>query len=447
MAEPPARRRESWARGIWEFLKGWPRTTGFAAFVVLGILVLTGAGLSLHYTPTPELAYDSVRTIERDVPWGGFVRAVHRWGGLFLVLLLGAHLLRVMVFRGYRTPHRLTWWTGLALLALAIAINESGQLLPWDEQGYYATEVRLSVLEDTPLVGSTAREIVAGSEGVTSTTLTRFYALHVAVLPLLVLGILGWHFLRLRRHGVGGTIAPAGEQGRRWFPGHLYKQAVVGLLAGGALAWWASKNPAPLEAMAVPGEGGFEAWPDPYMLWLHQLLRTLSGGWQIVATFLIPVLLGTWFVAVPLIDRRGGAFRWTLLVWGVTAAIGFLGYALTIAVLDERPENRAPLPMPAGLTDAERSGYVQLRLHKCMDCHQATLELEGGSAVYGTEDHDAPHLEDLLIESVEDFSYLIADPEQYVGEDTEMPSFEHVPHEQRRQIGLFLQHWLSLRDG
>lgn len=434
--------KERWARGIWEFLKGWPRTTGFGAFVVLGVLVLTGAALSLHYTPTPELAYDSVRTIEGEVPWGGFVRSLHRWGGLFLVLLLGVHLVRVMVFRSYRIPHRATWWTGLALLGLAIALNESGQLLPWDEQGYYATEVRLSVLEDAPLVGPTAREIVAGSEGVTSTTLLRFYALHVIVLPLLVLGILGWHFLRLRRHGLGGTIAPAGAEGRRWFPGHLYKQALVGLAAGGALAWWAAHNPAPpLEAMAVPGEGGFEAWPDPYMLWLHQLLRSLSGSWQILATFWIPLLLVLWFVAVPFIDRRGGRLRWTLLVWAVTAILGLVGYALTMEVQGERPENRAPLPMPAGLTDAERSGYVQLRLHKCMDCHAAT----DGGVIYGTQDHEAPYLEELLVESVEDFSYLIADPEQYVGADTEMPSFDHVPHEQRRQIGLFLMRWM--RDG
>src|ERR1019366_5326765 len=208
--------------------RAWLFTLGSAALIAFLVQFASGLALALAYAPTPDHAWESVKAIQTRLPAGALVRGLHHWGASAMVLLVAAHMARTFVFGAYRRPRELNWLVGLALLTLVLGFGFTGYLLPWGPKGDWATVVGTRVPAALPLVGPAASRLMAGGPVVGAATLTRFYALHVVLLPLLAFSFIGVHLLLLRRHGHAGPTTPPDPR-EPFFPYQAARDGVVGV--------------------------------------------------------------------------------------------------------------------------------------------------------------------------------------------------------------------------
>ena len=163
--------------------------------MIVGLFVvqaLTGLLLITVYSPSTTTAWGSVWYIQTQVPCGWIIRGLHHFTSDAMILLLALYVAQLLVPKLYRSPHRFIWWTALVSLVLALALSLRGHLLPWDQEGYWGTKVRTNILARTPLLGEVMAKLLIGGANFGNLTLTRFYTLHVAILPL----ALGWLIFR-----------------------------------------------------------------------------------------------------------------------------------------------------------------------------------------------------------------------------------------------------------
>ena len=177
------------------------------------VLIVTGVLLMFRYEPTVERAYNSLQSLETTVAFGSLLRALHHWSANLLVVTLFLHLLRVFFTGGFKKGRGLNWTVGLILFILVLASNFTGYLLPWDQLAYWAVTVGTSLLAYIPAVGAELGRLALGGSEVGQRTLDNFFALHVAVLPLSLMGLLLYHFWRIRKDG--GISQPPPEEGKR----------------------------------------------------------------------------------------------------------------------------------------------------------------------------------------------------------------------------------------
>lgn len=417
---------------------GFLRTLGFCALTIAMLQILSGIALSMHYVPSTEHAYDSILSLEQEVPLGEFVRSLHHFGASAFVIFAVLHLLRVFFTGAYKKPRELTWLTGIGLLVVVLGFGFTGYLLPWDQKAYFATKVGTEIAGKAPLVGAELREMLNGGDAVGQPTLTRFYVVHVVLLPLALFGLLGLHLFLIQRHGVAAPGRPVGDEGdpgEPYFPGHVFKEAVGGLLVAGVLFGLAAAYRAPLEALAEPSDTGYDPRPDWYFLGAFQLLKLFKGPLEPLGTFYLPNLLLVGLVLLPFVDRtRERHWRKRPLMTLVGAVVLLAIAGLTVQATVDAPDNAPTLRHELGLTDTEREGYLLVRRHNCVDCHVYDRD---GVTIGGAEDFpDAAYLNEL-----DDLDYIVevlGDPKEMLSEDTEMPDFAHVPLEQRRAIALYL---------
>lgn len=210
--------RTGWRR-IWEvlFLRkipkvNWAYTLGSATFLVVVNQIITGILLTIYYVPSPQDAHNSVRFITEDVTAGWLIRGLHHWGASAMVVLAVLHMVRVIIHGAYKYPRELTWFSGLGLLVLTFAFGFTGYLLPWDQKAYWATTVGTKMLEVTPVIGDWLLRFARGGEELSAVTLTRFYGMHIWVLPSLLLILVGIHMFLVVRIGISAPPKPAGKE-------------------------------------------------------------------------------------------------------------------------------------------------------------------------------------------------------------------------------------------
>ena len=180
----------------------WWYTLGSAALFVVILQGVTGILLTIYYVPSPDQAYDSVQYITTQVPAGWLIRGVHHWGASLLVILSVLHMVRVIYYGAYKYPREITWFTGVGLLVVVIGFGFTGYLLPWDQKAFWATTVGTRIAEVTPFVGDTFLRIMRGGQELTAVTLTRFFGVHVWVLPAMLIGLLAFHLYLIVRIGI-----------------------------------------------------------------------------------------------------------------------------------------------------------------------------------------------------------------------------------------------------
>lgn len=303
----------------------WARASGVALLGLIGLQLLTGSALALHYAPTTTDAWASVRHLEEEVPGGALLRALHAAGASGIVLLLGLHLLLAGFSTAYRRPRELVWAIGLALVPLLLAFGLTGYLLPWDQRGYWATTVALGIARSTPLVGEAAARVLQGGPELTSLTLTRFYGLHALLLPAALLVVVALH-LRARTRA-DAALRAAGVAGEPWWPGQAARDLpllLVGLLGVGAAALLHAPG---LEAPADPGIT-YPPRPEWWFLPLRELLKTVPEPWGSVV---LPGLLGAVWLLLPWLDpaeRPRPRLRAALLGLPALAWVLLLGRAV-----------------------------------------------------------------------------------------------------------------------
>jgi quinol-cytochrome oxidoreductase complex cytochrome b subunit len=275
-------------------------------------------------------AYASVQYITTEVPFGWLLRDLHVWSANLIVLAILAHMARVFFSGAYRPPRETSWLIGVILLFVVLAFGGTGYLLPWDQWSYWtATEV-MNVVRGFPILGGPIVGFLTGDVFVSGATLSRFFALHVIVLPWAAFGLLVLHFVVVRRHGAAPPrdYVDRGQPGTPFFPNHLLRIVIVSALVLSVSISLAALYPRPMGDPASP----FDVPSDLVSSWIVVdvslgLIRTL-GVWGFVAFSALGLLL----VILPLMDRDSGReLRKKPLVLGV-GILFFLGFLAFWAV-------------------------------------------------------------------------------------------------------------------
>jgi len=174
---------------------------GVASLTLFGSLVVSGIYLMFFYVPSPTSAYGDMQVLQTQVPFGQFTRNVHRWSAHLMVIAVMAHMARVFYRGAYKTPREFNWVIGVVLLLLTLLLSFTGYLLPWDQLAYWAITVGTSLAGFVPIIGDQVSQLLLGGPQVSSTTLLRFYVLHVALLPTVAVVLIAIHLWRWRKDG------------------------------------------------------------------------------------------------------------------------------------------------------------------------------------------------------------------------------------------------------
>lgn len=183
----------------------WYCLGGITAFLFI-VQAATGMMLAFYYNPTPEAAYISIQYIETEVFFGAGIRAIHHWAANGMVVMCIAHMARVFINGAYKAPRELNWIGGMFLLIATLAFGFTGYLLSWDQRAFWATTVGTEIAGSLPIIGDPALVFSRVGWGVGELTLSRFYAVHVLVLPAATVALMGLHFLMVRRLGVARPL-------------------------------------------------------------------------------------------------------------------------------------------------------------------------------------------------------------------------------------------------
>jgi len=321
----------------------WYYLGGMTLFF-FGVQVATGILLLLYYRPSAGEAYDSVQFIMTRVPFGWLIRSIHSWSANLMVGAAFIHLFSVLYLKAYRKPRELTWISGMLLLFITMGFGFTGYLLPWNELAYFATRVGTDIPGAIPFIGDPLVTFLRGGPQVTGATLTRFYGIHVAVLPAITTVLLGLHLVLVQYHGmsvppsVEAEAARAGRPVRTMpFVPHFALRDLFGwtvalaLLAGlSAYLPWELGVKADLFAAAPAG-----IKPEWYFLWTFQALKVVPGHvfgieGELVAIGALTIgALG--IVLLPFLDPNTARSR-TIVNWLASFAVVFM-VAMTLWAL------------------------------------------------------------------------------------------------------------------
>jgi cytochrome b6 len=294
---------------VWYYLGGLTLFL-FAVQVASGILLL------LYYRPSATEAYESVQFIVTKVQFGWLIRNVHSWSANLLIAVAFAHFFSVFLLKSYRRPRELTWVSGMLLLFLMLGFGFSGYLLPWNELSFFATKVGTGIAGAVPIVGHFMLRLLRGGDDVTGATLSRFYGLHVAILPAITTALVAVHLLFVQRQGMSVPIKieqrqKAGERLRQmpFFPNYILRDVLAWYVALALLAALAAFYPWELGTKAdpfAPVPVGIR--PEWYFLAMFHTLKLLPSHIWIFEGERVGViafgLAAAFLVFVPFLDRR-----------------------------------------------------------------------------------------------------------------------------------------------
>jgi ubiquinol-cytochrome c reductase cytochrome b subunit len=309
----------------------WRYVFGSALSTTFVIQVVTGLLLMLSYSPSASTAWGSVFYINDVMTAGWFIRGIHHFGSQAMIVLVAMHMLQVLVAGAYRAPREVNWWFGLALLFATLGFSLTGYLLPWDQKGYWATKVATNIMGGAPVAGPYLQKIVVGGGDYGNPTLTRFYGLHVGILPGVFALCLFAHVALFRRHGLTPPRNAERFTTGKFWPEQLFMDTVASVGVFGVLvALVLREGGANLDAPADPSSSDYPARPEWYFLSLFQLLKYFPGKQEVLGTIVIPSAILVVMLLVPLFDRvlpRGLAhFLACGLVFGLVGGAGYLTY-------------------------------------------------------------------------------------------------------------------------
>jgi cytochrome b6 len=318
---------------IWYF-------TGSAILLFFGIQMITGIMLLLYYKPTLEAAHESVAQIMTEIPLGWIVRSVHRWSAYFMIAAVMIHLFSIWLTKSYRKPRELTWMSGVFLLFSTMIFGFTGYLLPWDDLSLAATKVGTDIPRSIPAVGVWVTKFLRGGEDVTGETLTRFFGLHVCVLPLLLLAIIIIHVYLVGKLGMSLPLALEEKSDIDkireipFWPNFVFREISVWLVLVGVILTVAIFFPPALEKEAdlmAPAPEGVK--PEWYFLFLFQFLKIFPPKIIFIqgdtfAVFLILVgIIALFFL--PLIDNKPAQIKGKMVT---LSALLFIAFVLMMTV-------------------------------------------------------------------------------------------------------------------
>ena len=279
---------------------------GGSALFLFGIQVATGTLLALYYKPTPAAAYDSVLYVMSDVSFGWLIRSIHHWAANLMILFVVLHLLRVFFQAAYKYPRELTWVFGIGLFGVTMVFGFTGYLLPWDQRAYWATVVGTEIAGFVPLVGDQMLVLLRGGIDVTEATLSRFFGLHVLVLPLALAVLLAVHLTLVHQLGLANPKRPDPRgrepEGRTtpFFPNYILDELIVWYILLALLVVLASLFPAGLDDKANALETPVGTKPEWYFLAVYEFLKLVPR----IVGILVPIVGLGLLTVLPFLDRN-----------------------------------------------------------------------------------------------------------------------------------------------
>jgi len=324
----------------------WYYLGGMTLFFFL-VQVITGILLLLYYRPSADEAYDSVQFIMTRVPFGWLIRSLHSWSANLMVAAMFVHLFSAIFMKAYRRPRELTWLSGVGMFFITLGFGFTGYLLPWNELAFFATSVGTDLAGTIPGIGETTVRFLRGGPEVTGATLTRFYGVHVAILPAFTSLVLIAHVLLVQYHGMSipaSVEARAVKKGRRVphmpFVPHFALRDLFGwTVALAMLAGLAAFLPWELGARAdpfAPAPAGIQ--PEWYFLWSFQALKLMPGHVLGIEGELVAVVgmgLGAMaLVFLPFLDRNTERSQ-RIVTLAASAALVFM-VVMTLLAVSER---------------------------------------------------------------------------------------------------------------
>ena len=311
---------------------------GGVTLFLIGIQFASGVLLLLYYRPSAEGAFASVRFIMTTVEFGWLIRSVHAWSANLVIFSAAVHLASTFFLASYRPPRELTWVSGVLLAFLLLGFGFTGYLLPWNTRAFFATKVGTELAGTVPVAGPVLRTFLRGGPDIGDATISRFFWLHIAVLPLALAVLLGAHLAMIQLQGMSRPLAVRDARDTPFFPNFLLRDLVAWTLALGVVLCLSVYWPATLGQQADPfasTPAGIQ--PEWYFLWMFQTLKLFPSHVLGIEGELVAIgstgLAGLALVLVPWLDRpaRRGRAHWLPRAAGLLAAayvLGMTGWAL-----------------------------------------------------------------------------------------------------------------------
>ncbi|MGO9256693.1 MAG: cytochrome b N-terminal domain-containing protein [Bryobacteraceae bacterium] len=373
----------------------WWYVFGSAALVIFCLQLVTGILLALTYVPSAGEAWSSLQALNHDITLGWFIRALHGWGSNFMVAIVLIHMTQVFLFGAYKFPRELTWIIGVFLLLMTLGMAFSGQVLRFDQDAYWGLGIGASIASRVPVIGPAVVRLMLGGPIIAGATLSRFFALHVFVVPGLLIGFVALHVLMVLKLGINEWPMPGRivrratyvreyheltkKDGEPFVPYAVWKDMFFAgciLLAIAACALYfgpfgPTGRPDPTIIQTVPK-------PDYFFLWLYALLSLLPPSLETPALLIGPVVVIVGLLLLPFLSGEGEKSwkRRPIAVLTVMLLAITLGTFTHLAEYTPwSPEMNAwsgaavPARFVHGTTALERQGALVFQVKQCRNCH------------------------------------------------------------------------------
>jgi ubiquinol-cytochrome c reductase cytochrome b subunit len=373
----------------------WFYVFGSAAITVFLLQIITGILLALIYVPSAGEAWHSLQMLNHSVPLGAFIRALHGWGSDFMLAIVAIHMVQVFLFGAYKFPRELTWIIGVFLLLVTLGMAFTGQVLRFDQDAYWGLGIGASIASRVPVVGPALVNLLLGGPIIAAATLSRFFALHVFVIPGLLIAFIGIHLLLVVKLGINEWPMPGRivrkatyvreytelteKRGMAFVPYAVWKDLFFSgciLLAIVACALYFGPfgpggQPDPTIIQTAPR-------PDYFFLWIYAVLSYLPPATETPILLIGPLVAIIVLLALPFVAGEGEK-SWTRRP---VAVLTILLFAMAMGTLTHLGQNTpwspamnawSSFPIPAndlqGRTALERRGALVLQAKQCRNCH------------------------------------------------------------------------------
>ncbi|MBV9390353.1 MAG: cytochrome b N-terminal domain-containing protein [Verrucomicrobia bacterium] len=382
--------------GSWFYALGSMTLTCFAVQIVTGIL------LAFVYTPSAAEAYRSLEYLNYQEFLGWFLRALHYWGSMCMVILMMLHMTQVFLWGAYKYPRELTWISGVVLMVLTLGMAFTGQVMRFDADAYWGLGIGVAIMGRIPLIGAQAIDLLLGGPILGTATLSRFFALHVFIIPGLLIALISMHLRLVLGKGINEYPKPGvvvkratydkyyhallKKEGIPFVPDGIDKDVVAtAILLIVLFALSAIFGPKGPGTPADPTQVISDAKPDFPFLWIFAAAALAPFGWEIALFFVMPTIVGLLLFGLPFISNEGEK-HWSrrpvavMIVVLTFLGLGVLTYeGLTGPWSPHMDAWRAQASRPEFLKDRgalELAGATVFQNKQCRNCH--AIGGEGG---------------------------------------------------------------------